>query len=108
MDKYTSVQKTALEVLASPEFKRLVRTRWIVSGILCALLFASYYGYILVLGLDKALLSRKIGAVTTLGIPVGIGVIVFAVLLTAVYVIWANAKYDPEVDRLRDELRKVD
>jgi uncharacterized membrane protein (DUF485 family) len=32
-------------------------------------------------------------------------VIVFAWLLTAIYVAWANRSYDPEVERLKSELR---
>jgi uncharacterized membrane protein (DUF485 family) len=35
----------------------------------------------------------------------GIAVIVIAFLLTAVYVVWANTSYDPEVDRLKKQLK---
>jgi uncharacterized membrane protein (DUF485 family) len=105
MDKFTVAQRTAQEVLDSPEFKRLVRKRWLVSGVLLALLFTTYYGYILIVGLDKAFLAQKIGVVTTLGIPLGVGVIVFSFILTAIYVHWANTKYDPEVQRLRDLIK---
>jgi uncharacterized membrane protein (DUF485 family) len=41
-----------------------------------------------------------------MAIPLGIGVIVIAFLLTAVYVVWANSSYDPEVERLKGQLRK--
>ena len=34
---------------------------------------------------------------TTLGIPLGAAVIVGAWVLTAVYIVWANRHYDPEV-----------
>lgn len=106
MDKHMGMRpgKTAKEVNESPEFRRLVAKRWAVSGVLLALLFASYYGYILIIGLDKPFLAQKIGVVTTLGIPLGVGVIIVAFVLTAVYVVWANRSYDPEVQRLKDEL----
>ena len=106
MDKETGIRvgRTTKEVNESPEFRRLVTKRWVVSGVLLALLFVSYYGYILIVGLDKSLLARKIGVVTTLGIPLGVGVIVIAFLLTTIYVVWANGSYDPEVRRLKDEL----
>lgn len=97
--------KTAHEVIESKEFKRLVSTRWTVSLVLLALLFVSYYGYILLIATDKAFVSQKIGEVTTLAIPLGIASIVIAWLLTAFYVMWANAKYDPEVERLKRELK---
>ncbi len=97
--------KSTHEVIESKEFKHLVSTRWTVSLILLALLFVSYYGYILLIAADKAFVSQKIGEVTTLAIPLGIASIVIAWLLTAFYVVWANAKYDPEVERLKKELK---
>ncbi len=97
--------KTTHEVIESKEFKHLVSTRWTVSLILLALLFVSYYGYILLIAADKAFVSQKIGEVTTLAIPLGVASIVIAWLLTAFYVMWANAKYDPEVERLKKELK---
>jgi len=55
---------------------------------------------------DKELVSRKIGEVTTLAIPLGIAVIVVAWVLTAFYVSWANRSYDPEVERLKGLLHR--
>jgi len=75
-----------------------------MSLVLSALLFALYYGYIILIAVDRALLSRRIGAVTTLGIPIGAAVIVGAWILTAVYVAWANRHYDSEAARLRDRV----
>jgi len=99
------VHKTTKELLASSEFRHLVARRWRVSLLLTACLFVLYYGYILLIATDKALLSKRIGEVTTLGIPVGAAVIVGAWILTGVYVLWANRAYDSEVARLRDHLR---
>ena len=55
------------QLLDSPEFRRLVRRRWRVSLLLTACLFVLYYGYILLIATNKALLSRRIGDATTLG-----------------------------------------
>ena len=96
----------ARRVLESPEFGRLIRRRWTVSLLLTACLFLLYYGFILLVGLNKALLARRIGDVTTLGIPLGMGVIVGAWLLTAAYVVWANRRWDAEARRLRDRLER--
>jgi uncharacterized membrane protein (DUF485 family) len=96
---------SAAEVVASPEFKALVKRRWSVSLVLLVLLFVSYYGFILLVAGDKTFVSQKIGENTTLAIPIGVGVIIFAWLLTAIYVAWANRSYDPEVERLKNELR---
>ena len=99
------MHRTTKELLASSEFRHLVARRWRVSLLLTACLFVLYYGYILLIATDKALLSTRVGEVTTLGIPVGAAVIVGAWILTGVYVLWANRAYDSEVARLRDHIR---
>ena len=68
-------------------------------------LFTLYYGFILLVATNRSLLATRVGESTTLGILVGVGVLLFAWVLTAVYVIWANRFYDPEVQRLRGRLR---
>jgi uncharacterized membrane protein (DUF485 family) len=103
--KANRIQKSVHEVIESPDFKALVMKRWTVSLVLLALLFVSYYGYILLIAGNKPFVSQKIGEVTTLAIPLGVASIVIAWLLTAFYVVWANAKYDPEVERLKKELK---
>jgi uncharacterized membrane protein (DUF485 family) len=99
------MKKSAHEMLASPEFRKLVSKRWTISIVLTILLFLIYYGYILLIAYDKSYMAEKIGEVTTRGIPFGIGVIVLSWILTAVYVLWANSVYDAEVGRLKDNIR---
>jgi uncharacterized membrane protein (DUF485 family) len=95
------------ELLASKDFHRLLARRWRMSLSLTALLFLLYYGYIILIAVNKPLVSRRIGDATTLGIPLGAAVIVGAWLLTAIYVVWANRHYDNEVARLRERLRRA-
>lgn len=96
--------KSPREVLDSPAFRRLVVHQWRVSLVLTALLFALYYGFVLLIALNKPFLSRRIGDATTIGIPIGAAVIFGSWALTAAYVVWANRRHDPEVDRLRRQL----
>ena len=88
-------------MLNSPEFRGLVVRRWRVSILLSTLLFVLYYGYIILIATNPHLLSRRVGASTTVGILMAAGVIAGAWVLTAAYVVWANRHYDPEVARLR-------
>jgi len=97
--------KSAHEMLESPAFKRLVRYRWMVSVGLTLLLFVLYYGYILLIGYNKPFMTTKIGEFTTLGIPIGVGVIVLSWIMTVIYVIWANKVYDVEVKNLKSQLK---
>ena len=54
-----------------------------------------YYGFILLVAFNKPLLATRIGdGVTTIGMPLGLGVIVFTIVITAIYVRRANNEYD--------------
>ena len=97
--------QSAHEVIESKEFKHLVALRWKVSMVLLVLLFVSYYGFIVLVATAKDFVSQRIGEVTTLAIPLGVAAIVFAWILTALYVAWANKSYDPEVERLKGTLK---
>jgi uncharacterized membrane protein (DUF485 family) len=92
---------TSRDLLESPDLRRLIARRWRVSLLLTAALFVLYYGYILLIATNKAFLARRLAGATTIGIPIGAGVIVGAWVLTAIYVVWANRHYDGEVARLR-------
>ena len=91
-------------LLASPDFHRLVARRWRVSVLLTLCLFVLYYGFILLVGLNKAFLAQRIGSMTV-GIPLAAGVILGAWVLTAIYIVWANRHHDPAVRSLRARLR---
>ena len=97
--------QTPREVLESAEFRHLVARRWRLSLVLTAALFVIYYGFILLVAINKPLLATRIGTATTLGIPIGAAVIVLSWALTAAYVVWANVVYDREAARLRSQLR---
>jgi uncharacterized membrane protein (DUF485 family) len=98
--------KSTHEMLEYPDFKKLVRDKWTISIVLTILLFIVYYGYIMLIAADKTYLAQKVGEYTTRGIPIGVGVIVAAWVLTAIYVVWANRVHDSEVRRLLDEMKK--
>ena len=90
------------EVLADPRYERLVRRRGRFTWTLSIVMLVAYFGYVALIAFDKSFLARPIGGgVTSLGIPVGIGLILLAILLTGLYVRRANTEYDPLVDALR-------
>jgi uncharacterized membrane protein (DUF485 family) len=95
----------ARRLLDSPAFHNLVLRRWRISLVLTPALFVLYYGYILLIALNKPFVSTRLGGVTPIGIPLGAAVIVGSWALTAVYIAWANRVYDREASRLRDEFR---
>ena len=54
-----------------------------------------YYGFIALIAFNKPFLAQPLGAgVTSIGIPLGMGVIVFTIVITGIYVRRANSEYD--------------
>jgi uncharacterized membrane protein (DUF485 family) len=96
-----------LEKLArDPRYRALIRTRSRFGWALSLVMLAAYFGFIVLIAFDRALLARPVaGGVTSLGIVVGFGLIVLAVLLTGLYVRRANRDYDPLVAALAAEYR---
>ena len=87
--------KSTREMLESAEFKRLVSRRWTISITLLICLFVLYYGYILLIAFNKEFLATKTGTgVMTWGMPIGLFVIVFTVVITGIYVRRANKQFD--------------
>jgi len=92
------------KILNSPEFKSLLRSKNFISLILTLIQLIIYFGFILLLAYNKEFLSQKIFGPVTVGIPIGIGVIILTWLLTGIYVSWSNKKYDQKVSEIREKL----
>ncbi len=93
------------EILESPDFKKLVKKRWSVSLVLTFTMLLVYFGFLLTVAFNKEVLATRIGEYTTLAIPIGLGIILFAWVLTGVYVFWANSDYDTSVQNLKDKIQ---
>ena len=76
---------------------RLAARRWRVALVLTAAMLAVYFGFILLIAFDKPLMGSPVAGRLTLGILLGVLVIVAAWLLTWIYVHWANRHHDAEV-----------
>ncbi len=83
------------QVLRSPRFQELVRQRTRFAWTLSIVMLVIYFGFILLVAFAKPLLATKVGdGVTSLGIILGLGVIVSAFVLTGIYVQRANSRFD--------------
>ena len=88
-------QNLAERIAASPSYQRLKTTRSRFGWTLTISMLVVYYGYILLIAFNKDLLSARIGSgVMTWGIPIGFGVIIFTIVVTAIYVRRANSEFD--------------
>jgi len=91
------------KIEANPKYQELRRKRNTFGWLLTAVMMVVYYGYIALIAFNKPFLAQPIGAgVTSLGIPIGLGVIVFTIVITGIYVRRANGEYD----RLTAEILK--
>ena len=79
---------------ANPDFIELVRSRRTFGWTLTSIMLVIYYGYIALVAYDKPLIAQPLFGAVTVGLVIGIGVILSAVLLTGIYVLRANSKFD--------------
>ena len=79
----------------------LAARRWRVSLLLTAAMLVTYFGFVLLVAYDKALLGQTLSPGLSVGILLGAAVILVAWALTGLYVRWANRTYDAELARLR-------
>ena len=95
-------QSLAEKISANPDYQRLKNTRSRFGWTLTIAMLVVYYGYILLIAFNKDLLSARIGSgVMTWGIPIGFGVIIFTIVVTAIYVRRANSEFDALSDQIK-------
>lgn len=87
--------------LENSAFQELYNRRKAITFTLTLFIVGIYVAYILINAFDRELLVRKISGGTTLGIYIGIGIIIIGWITTGVYVWWANNKYDSLLDRIK-------
>jgi uncharacterized membrane protein (DUF485 family) len=90
-----------------PEFQALVKRKNAISNALTILMLGIYFGFVVLLAWSPESLAGNVGR-ATLGIPLGIGVIIFAWILTGLYVRWANTKYDSMIAHLKDRVEHAE
>ncbi|UXU74497.1 MULTISPECIES: DUF485 domain-containing protein [unclassified Paracoccus (in: a-proteobacteria)] len=94
-------------IAADPNYKALTERRSRFGWMLTIAMLVVYYGYILLIAFDKEFLATRLGSgVTTLGIPIGFGVILFTILVTGIYVRRANSEFDELSDKIKREALK--
>ncbi len=103
----TSEPSVLLEVASNPRYQQLVRERSRFSWTLTIVMLVIFFGYILVIAFAPELLGRRIaGGTTTIGIPIGMGVIVCGIILTGVYVHRANTRFDQLTAQIVEESKR--
>lgn len=93
------------KIKSNKDYQKLVSVRSAYGWTLTAIMMVVYYGFILLIAFKKELLAAKMGeGVMTWGMPVGLFVIVFTVVITGIYVRRANSEFDDMTAAIRKEV----
>ena len=100
-------QETVNKIKNNPKYQELVTKRSKFGWTLSIIILVVYYAFILFIAFSPETLGTKISpdAMMTWGIPVGIAIIIFAFVLTGIYVKRANSEFDGLLNDLKAELK---
>ena len=85
---------------------RVAAARWRLAILLTAIMTVVYVGFILLIAFNKPLLGTVLVPGLSLGILLGVLVIVTAWALIVIYVKWTNDHYDSAVADMQTERRE--
>jgi len=101
-------KETVERIKNNPKYQKLVRERSRFAWTLSIIMLVVYYAFIMVIAFNPSLFGTKIGSgVITLGIPVGIAIIIISFVLAGIYVRRANGEFDRLTQEVKDELGDV-
>jgi uncharacterized membrane protein (DUF485 family) len=77
-----------------PNYQKLVSERRSLGWTLAIITLVMYYGYIAIVAFAPSLIAVPLFGSITVGIVLGVAIILASILLTGIYVLRANAEYD--------------
>lgn len=95
------------KIKANPSYVKLITERSSFAWKLTITILVVYYAFILFIAFSPETLGASLsGGLTTVGIPVGIAIIIFAFALTGIYVKRANGEFDDLLQQVKDDVAK--
>jgi uncharacterized membrane protein (DUF485 family) len=85
---------TLRRIEADPNYQKLVSERKSFGWTLAIITLVIYYGYIAIVAFAPDIIAQKVFGDITVGIIMGLAIILASILLTGIYVIRANSQYD--------------
>ncbi len=89
------------KIINNQDFKSLVKKKSYVSWLLSAITLLTYFSFILLVAFFPEVLGHKISdeSIITIGIPIGVSIILLAFASTGIYVFIANKEFD-QIERI--------
>jgi len=96
------------KIRENPDYQMLVKKRSGFAIMLSIAILVVYFAFILTIAFNPTLLGTPLaeGSVTTVGIPVGIAVIIFAFVITGIYTYRANGEFDELTNKIKDSVKE--
>ncbi|MFY9968628.1 MAG: DUF485 domain-containing protein [Roseiarcus sp.] len=85
---------TLRRIEADPNYQKLVSERKSFGWTLAIITLIAYYGFIAVVAFAPGIIATRIAGNITIGIVIGLVLILGSILLTGIYVLRANSQYD--------------
>ncbi len=85
---------TLKRIGADPNYQKLVSERKTFGRTLAIIILVLYYGYIAIVAFAPGVIAEKVSGDITIGIIMGLALILLSILLTGIYVMRANSTYD--------------
>lgn len=100
-------QELVDKIKSDPKYQELVSKRSRFAWKLSIMMLVIYYTFIMVIAFSPQTFAAKISAdsVITIGIPIGILVILIAFVLTGLYVWRANSEFDTLTNKIKAGLK---
>ncbi|WP_024953631.1 DUF485 domain-containing protein [Sulfurospirillum arcachonense] len=90
----------------NPKFSELVKKRSSFAFKLSLIMLSVYYIFIMIIAFSPETLGKQIGTgVTSIGIPIGLSIIILCFILTGIYTDRANNEFDKLTDEIKDDVR---
>ena len=92
----------------NPDYQELVSKRSGFAIKLSISMLVVYFTFILTIAFNPSALGTPLSpdSVTTIGIPVGIAVIIFAFILTGIYTKRANGEFDDLNNKIKESVKE--
>jgi uncharacterized membrane protein (DUF485 family) len=96
MSYQSSHDLSVIRILKNPKYAELVRQRSRLAWTLSGLMMLIYFAFIAVIAFAPQILATPLfaGSAITIGFPIGVAVILSAIVLTGIYVHRANTEFD--------------